>query len=88
MNGLPFTVSHDDIEQFFHGFGMIEDSIKIGKHPDGRSTGQAVVAFQSAEDASQAHTERYKNYIGSRFIELFSISDLEYKNFDRNNFNQ
>jgi hypothetical protein len=43
MFGLPYSVVNDDIEEFFHGFGLIEDSIKIGKYPTGKITGEAVV---------------------------------------------
>lgn len=48
MIGLPYSVTNDDIDQFFHGFGMVEDSIKIGKYSNGKTTGEAVVAFQTA----------------------------------------
>lgn len=81
MVGLPYTVSNDDIDQFFFGFGMVEDSIKIGKYSNGKNTGEAVVAFVSADDANIAYNDKYKKYIGSRFIELFLITDQEYANF-------
>ena len=74
MIGLPYSVTNDEIDQFFHGFGMIEDSIKIGKYLDGKTTGEAVVAFQTAEDANFALQDRYKQYIGTRFIELIPIT--------------
>lgn len=45
MKGLPYSVTNDDIHQFFHGFGMVEDSIKIAKYPDGKITGEGVVNF-------------------------------------------
>ena len=54
MVGLPYSVTNDDIDQFFHGLGMLEDSIKIGKFPDGKTSGVAVVAFQTADDARKA----------------------------------
>lgn len=39
MVGLPYSVTEEDIEVFFHGFGMVEDSIKIGKYSNGKTTG-------------------------------------------------
>lgn len=51
MIGLPYSVTHDDILQFFHGLGVIEDSIKIGRYADGKTTGEAAVIFDSADDA-------------------------------------
>jgi RNA recognition motif-containing protein len=71
MRGLPYSVTEDDIIQFFHGFGLIEDSIRIGKMPTGKLTGEACVLFETTEDAKLAYQDRYKQYIGSRFIELF-----------------
>lgn len=78
MIGLPYSVTHDDILQFFHGMGVIEDSIKIGRYADGKTTGEAAVVFDSADDAQLAYNEKYKQYIGSRFIELFLISSKEH----------
>jgi hypothetical protein len=31
--------------------GVIEDSIKIGRYADGKTTGEAAVVFDSADDA-------------------------------------
>lgn len=81
MVGLPYSVTEEDIEVFFHGFGMVEDSIKIGKYSNGKTTGQAVVSFQNAEDATMALQEKYKQYIGNRFIELFPLTFKEYESF-------
>ena len=81
MIGLPYSVTEDDIDHFFHGFGMVEDSIKIGKYSNGKTTGEAVVSFQTGEDATMALNEKYKQYIGSRFIELFSITVQEHEAF-------
>jgi RNA recognition motif-containing protein len=45
LKGLPYSVTADDILQFFHGYNMIDESIKIAKYPDGKITGEAVVDF-------------------------------------------
>lgn len=81
MIGLPYSVVNDDIDQFFFGYGMVEDSIKIGKYSNGKTTGEAVVMFQSSEDCALAYNEKYKKYIGNRFIELFTIPEQEYQYF-------
>lgn len=84
MIGLPYTVSNDDIEQFFHGYNLVEDSIKIGKYQNGKNSGEAVVAFATPEDTQNAYNDRYKKYIGSRFIELLAITDADYNHFCKN----
>jgi len=48
MRGLPYTVSNDGISKFFSDFGMIEDSVKIGKMEDGKLTGEAIVLFKDS----------------------------------------
>ena len=47
MAGLPYSVTEGDIVEFFHGFGLIEESIKIGKYSNGKTTGEAVVLFEN-----------------------------------------
>ena len=81
MIGLPFTVVNDDIEEFFNGYNLVEDSIKIGKYQNGKNTGEAVVSFATPEDAQSAFNDKYKKYIGSRFIELLAITDADYNHF-------
>jgi heterogeneous nuclear ribonucleoprotein F/H len=74
MRGLPYSVTEDEIVQFFHGLGLKEDSIKIGKYPNGKLTGDGSVLFDSKEDAKFAFTEKFKHNIGHRYIELFQIT--------------
>jgi RNA recognition motif-containing protein len=74
LRGLPFSVTEDDIVQFFHGYNLIESSIKIGRYANGKLTGDGSVLFDSSLDAKQAFTEKYKHNIGSRYIELFQIT--------------
>ena len=50
LKGLPYSVNKEDIVKFFHGLGMIEDSIKIGTMQDGKLTGEACVLFETPED--------------------------------------
>jgi len=57
LKGLPFTVNKEDIVQFFDGFNLKEDSVKIGKMADGKLTGEAAVLFETADDCNNAHQE-------------------------------
>ena len=42
------------------GFGLIEDSVKIGKMANEKLTGEACVMFENSEDAKMAYNDRYK----------------------------
>lgn len=54
MRGIPYSVTTDDIFKFFGGYGIIEGSVRIGKMPDGKLTGEATVLFATNELAQKA----------------------------------
>ena len=54
MRGIPYSVNTDDIFKFFDGYGIIEGSVRIGKMPDGKLTGEATVLFATNELAQKA----------------------------------
>lgn len=71
MRGLPYSVTPEDIKQFFGGMGLTEGSVKIGLMADGKKTGEAMVLFEREEDLALALKERNRKNIGSRWVELF-----------------
>ena len=64
MRGLPYSVNEGEIVNFFHGLGLIEDSVRIGKMQNGKLTGEACVLFDQAEDARTALNQKQKQYLG------------------------
>ena len=83
MKGLPFSVTRQDILNFFQGENMIEDSVKIGVMPDGRLTGEASVLFHTDEECSEAHAKLDQKYIGTRWVKLIRVVMEEYTEFDQ-----
>ena len=73
MRGLPWRVELQEIEQFFARYAYIRDSIRIGELTDGRKTGQAVLLFESEEEAANAMNEKQGQNVGSRWVELYQI---------------
>jgi RNA recognition motif-containing protein len=67
-------VTEDEIIHFFHGYNLIESSIKIGRYANGKLTGDGSVLFENSSDAKLAFSEKYKQNIGARYIELFQIT--------------
>lgn len=49
MRGIPYSTKPEDISHFFKGTQMIEDSVRIGRLPDGKLTGEACVLFPTPE---------------------------------------
>ena len=58
MRGFPWQVTDDDIVQFFDGYKLVADSIKIERNEDDRITGWGAVLFETEEEAERALNER------------------------------
>jgi len=69
MRGLPWECSEQDIRAFFTGLSIIQ--LKIVMLPNGRSSGEGVVEFQS-ESALKLALARNNEEIDRRYIELFT----------------
>ena len=81
MRGLPFSVRESDICQFFRGMGYITGSVKLGRYHDGKLTGEACILFESPEHARNAQATLNKQYIGSRYVDLFVVTAEFHKFF-------
>uniref|UniRef100_A0A914KP78 RRM domain-containing protein n=1 Tax=Meloidogyne incognita TaxID=6306 RepID=A0A914KP78_MELIC len=68
MRGIPFRITAAELERFFAPLVLVD--IQIGAMPDGRSSGDGIVEFQTPADARQA-LSKDRESIGSRYIELF-----------------
>ncbi|XP_058180598.1 uncharacterized protein LOC131299068 isoform X2 [Rhododendron vialii] len=78
LRGLPFSVTKSDIAEFFGDFNVTDDKIRIGRRPDGKTTGDAYVEFASAEEAKEA-MGKDRMSIGSRYVELFPSTPDEFR---------
>ncbi|KAM3728469.1 Heterogeneous nuclear ribonucleoprotein [Dirofilaria immitis] len=77
LRGLPYSATVDDIKEFFSGL-EVADAV-IDKEPGGRPSGEAFVRLATKEYAELA-LERSKNYMGSRYVEVFRSSADEMDN--------
>jgi RNA recognition motif-containing protein len=82
MRGLPYDVLEKDIVNFFSPYSIAPGGIKIGLNGNRQRTGEAVVQFQSPEEARRAETEKDGNNIGNRWIELYLITTAQFKSFE------
>eukprot|EP00349_Pseudokeronopsis_sp_Brazil_P008477 CAMPEP_0202956076 /NCGR_PEP_ID=MMETSP1396-20130829/633_1 /ASSEMBLY_ACC=CAM_ASM_000872 /TAXON_ID= /ORGANISM="Pseudokeronopsis sp., Strain Brazil" /LENGTH=178 /DNA_ID=CAMNT_0049672943 /DNA_START=367 /DNA_END=903 /DNA_ORIENTATION=+ len=73
----------DDIKDFFSGFNVQNNQVKIGTNPDGSKTGEGAVIFSDEEEARRAYKERQGRNIGHRYIELFVMSNGDYQDFEK-----
>ena len=79
MRGLPFTATADDVTEFFGASLPIvaeKEGILFVKYPDGRSTGDAFVQFET-EDLAKEALKLHKTNIRDRYIELFRSTAAE-----------
>ena len=58
MRGLPYTTTEQDVADFFKTYNINQNSIKLGRTPDGRSSGQAAILFHNELTSKQAMNEK------------------------------
>lgn len=74
MRGIPFTATANDVVSFFEGFGVHRDSVTLINRKNGNRSGTAYVEFVRQELAIKACTSLNGKNMGSRYIELFPVS--------------
>ena len=74
LRGLPWKATHRDIVHFFGPLGLqiARDGVHIVLNADGRPSGDGFVVFDSLSDANHARHKYHKEYMGSRFVEIFA----------------
>ena len=78
--GLPFSASKKEFEEFFAGFGLT-GRFHIQKDPFGYPTGVGLVEFTSQEEAQRAKAEKHMQNMGSRYIELLDAREQDVEHF-------
>eukprot|EP00759_Apiculatamorpha_spiralis_P045038 PhF_6_TR41811/c0_g1_i1/m.63423 len=74
LRGLPFQATEEDVHMFL---GEPESGQTFFVFaPRGRKTGDAFVTFKS-ENEYKAALERHRQYMGSRYVEVYSSSEQE-----------
>jgi len=70
MYGLPYTVTVDEIEEFFQGYAFVPGSVEIDVDNSGKALGTGQVDFSKASEAKRAIQERNRKFIGKRYVNL------------------
>ncbi|KAL3850125.1 hypothetical protein ACJIZ3_012007 [Penstemon smallii] len=81
LRGLPFSVSKEEIVNFFKDFVLSEEKIHLIATSEGRPAGEAFVEFASPEDSRDAMS-RDRMTLRYRYIELFPASREELEEAD------
>ena len=74
-------MTDEDVVNFFDGYKLVPDSVKIERGDDDRITGFGAVVFETEEEAQRAMDERQKESIGSRWIQIYPMTYGRYKTF-------
>ncbi|XP_072900810.1 RNA-binding protein 12-like [Hemitrygon akajei] len=67
---LPFTISVNEILDFFYGYRVIPDSVTVRYNDRGLPAGDAVIAFETVDEAVAAVRELNEKPIGQRNVKL------------------
>lgn len=73
IRNLPSTVSAEEILDFFYGFPIIPDSIRIHYLAPGRSSGDAMVTLPTGGEALSAIEQLNNKPVGKRKVQLFLV---------------
>ena len=73
VEGLPYHVTVPQILDFFRGYDVGYDQVRIQCRDDGSPSGKAFVSFPSERHARLASEQLNKRYIGDRYVELFLV---------------
>ncbi|XP_061543057.1 RNA-binding protein 12-like isoform X1 [Phycodurus eques] len=70
LQNMPFTVTADEIMDFFYGYEVLPGSVCLQFSDKGLPTGEAMVAFQNPEEASAAVLDLNDRPIGARKVKI------------------
>ncbi|XP_028262079.1 RNA-binding protein 12 [Parambassis ranga] len=70
LQNMPFTVTVDEIMDFFYGYQVLPGSVCLQFSEKGLPTGEAMVAFQSHEEATAAVMDLNDRPIGARKVKI------------------
>jgi hypothetical protein len=70
VRGLPFRASKEEVESFFAGFGLVENTLQFGYNEEGLPSGEAWLDFVSKDEARRAKTVLQHAYLKHRWLEL------------------
>ncbi|XP_017286973.1 copine-1 isoform X1 [Kryptolebias marmoratus] len=70
LQNMPFTVTVDEIMDFFYGYQVLPGSVCLQFNEKGLPTGEAMVAFQNHEEAAAAVMELNDRPIGARKVKI------------------
>lgn len=73
LEGLPYDTSLQDIVDFFRGYNVTIEHVRIQCRDDGSPSGKAFVTLPSEKFAQSAVQELNKRYIRGRYVELFLV---------------
>ncbi|XP_077458165.1 RNA-binding protein 12 [Stigmatopora argus] len=70
LQNMPFTVTADEIMDFFHGYEVVPGSVCLQYNDKGLPNGEAMVAFQNPQEASTAVMELNDRPMGARKVKI------------------
>jgi len=73
VEGLPYDVSVPQILDFFHGYDLNYNDVRIQCRDDGSPSGKAFITFPSDRVAHVAIQQLNRHYINGRYVELILV---------------
>lgn len=78
LQNVPYTVTVNEILDFFYGYRVLPDSVTIAYTKQGLPTGVAILAVESYKEAIAAIRELNERPIGPRKVNVSLLSETEF----------
>lgn len=78
LKGLPWHSSVQDVIDFFKGLKLETKNVHLIKMPDGRDSGECLVAVNTPEEFKMCMSFD-KHFMGKRYIELYTATEAEWE---------
>eukprot|EP00960_Hanusia_phi_P023071 681800-Hanusia_phi.AAC.1 len=82
LRGLPYSITSDEIRNFFGHLTIADDGITICLSRDGRNNGEAFVEFTEEYLVDEA-VKRDRQMIGNRYVEVFRSSKADIEGYHK-----
>lgn len=73
IRNLPSSISTNELLDFFYGYSVFRDTVRIHYLAPGRSSGDAMVTLRNSREAASAIQELNHKYVGKRSVQLFLV---------------
>merc|ERR1712232_1340013 len=78
IRGLPYECKAPEVADVLAEYGVLESDVNLTTNKGGKPSGECYVRFSTPQQAQMAFEEKQGQLIGSRYMELFMATELDW----------